>query len=84
MTDFQIRDLERVRPSSGLAYWKARVVVGKTWIAVNTIHGSWQADLSHLGAPIRCDVQPHVAAALQEKVRPLERREKRERESVLA
>lgn len=84
MAEFQIRDLERVHPKSGRAYWTARVVVGKTWIAVNTIHGSWQADLSHIGTPIRCDVQPHVAAALQAKVRPLERREARERESVLA
>ena len=73
MADFQIRDLERVNPPNGRPYWTARVVVGKSSIDVDTRWGSWIATV----AGHRCDIAPHVAAALQAKVRPLEKKEAR-------
>lgn len=49
-------------------YWEATVSSGSEVACVHRKHGSWQLD-----NPQRC-VMPHVAEALQERVRREERR----------
>lgn len=59
-------------------FWRARVTNGVT-LDVDRRYGSWQADVRvKRGARTftRQDVMPHVAAALQQRVRPLERAER--------
>lgn len=83
MAEYQIRDLLREPASGGKpAYYTARLVIGKTWITVDNRNGSWLARFD--GLSHSCDLMPEVAAALQAKVRPLERRLKRDRASVCA
>ena len=72
MASFQIRDLERHDARAGDHYWTARVVSGAVSIDVDSRDGSW---LVRAGNGIR-EVALEVAAALQAKVRPLERRER--------
>lgn len=72
MAEFQIRDLERVTPlDNSRPYWSARVVRGTSSLDVDTRSGSWLATVKGH----RCDIDPRVAAALQAKVRPLEKKE---------
>lgn len=59
-------------------FWRARVTNGATY-DVDRSAGSWLADRrTRVGARTftRCEVLPHVAAALQQRVRPLERAER--------
>lgn len=58
-------------------HWLANVTPasGAEGIEVNRQFGSWQVPVNGDGR--RRDVLPHIAAALQERVRPLERREQR-------
>ena len=74
MASFRIYDLTRVVcPASGTRYWTARVVAGKASLPVDTRWGSWQGDA--LGR--RYDLPSYVSRTLQDKVRPLERREQK-------
>lgn len=69
----QIRSLERVDDGPlGRRYWKAEIVFGTERIQVDSRHGSWQA----LCGTRRLELAPEWAARLQDKVRPLEKREK--------
>lgn len=59
-------------------HWHARVTPpGGVTIPVDRIHGSWQTSTNP-----RREVMPHIAAALQDKVRPIENAERREREAA--
>lgn len=58
-------------------YWQARVTAGGRTINVDRRYGSWQAEPDNDyadGSGRRTDVLPYVAAALQAKVRPIEKR----------
>lgn len=55
-------------------FWRARVTNGTT-IDVDRRHGAWQGEYEIDGVIERREVMPHVAAALQDRVRPLERAE---------
>jgi hypothetical protein len=61
-------------------FWTARVTpAGGTTLEVDRRYGSWQAnvrDAPGVQSFHREDVLPHVAAALQERVRPVERAER--------
>lgn len=72
MSGLRITKLER-HPEG---YWTARVSAGGTTLPVDRKYGSWQIDLSKRGAPVRCEVRPQVAAALQEQVKRAEKRER--------
>ena len=70
---FRITKLERAERG-----WTAHVSVDGDTINVDCRYGSWQAQLRvRPGARefVRRDLHPAVAAALQAKVRPLEKRE---------
>lgn len=59
-------------------FWCARVTNGQGY-DVDRSAGSWLADRrTRVGSRTftRCEVLPHVAAALQQRVRPLERAER--------
>lgn len=70
---FQVRNLTRNTPEDRRPFWTADLVAGSERLHVHTRHGSWCAEvngrLRHL--------LPDVARRLQEKVRPLERKEVR-------
>lgn len=66
--NFQVRDL-RLEPTG---YYSARVVSGTTSVEVSRRFGSWMTppdDRNRMR-----EVLPHVAAALQDRVRRLERK----------
>jgi hypothetical protein len=61
-------------------FWRARVSSNGTTIDVDMRYGSWQATVRPFPRSrslVRRDVLPFVAAALQAKVRPVEKREAR-------
>jgi hypothetical protein len=71
----EITDLSRER-----GYWTARVSIGRLMIEVDRRYGSWMEVVGSGGREVcRRELLPHVAAALQERVRPIESRERRER-----
>lgn len=68
-----------VRRDPDHGFWRARVTIDGRTLDVDRRHGSWQANRRvRTGARTftRCDVLPAVAAALQLRVRPLERAER--------
>lgn len=62
----------RRHPLNG--YWTAHVTTHGQTVHVDRRYGSWQAQ----SGVRRRDVTPHLARALQERVRPIERVERRE------
>lgn len=56
-------------------YWTANVSAGGSTLPVHNKYGSWQIELAKRGAPVRRDVLPPVAAALQQHLKRAERRE---------
>lgn len=78
----QVRRLERHYPDKGLPYWTARIVVEgtatshTTHINVDTQFGSWQTQ----GPSGRHDVVAELAELCQQKVRPLEKAERKAKE----
>ncbi len=62
--------------------WCARVSDGNgTTLDVDRKYGSWHALVPRVKGStlrVRVEVMPHVAAALQDKVRPLEKAERKE------
>lgn len=80
MSGFIITKLERQD-----GYWTARVSAGGVTVAVDRRYGSWQAlvrDAPGLHSFHRAEVLPAVAAALQERVRPVERAERAARDAA--
>lgn len=69
--DFTITKVER----SPDGYWRANVTMAGQTITVDRQFGSWQVPPMN-GGHARRDVLPDIAAALQARVRPLERRMK--------
>lgn len=63
--------------NSDPGYWQARVSINGDSVGVDRKHGSWQAivrDGPRLRSFHRTEVHPQLAAKLQEKVRPLEKK----------
>lgn len=56
-------------------YWIANVSACGSTLPVHDKYGSWQIELARKGAPVRCDVLPHVAAELQRQKKRAEKRE---------
>lgn len=73
MSGLRITKLQR-HPDEGC--WMANVSAGGITLPVHRKYGSWQIELAKRGVPIRRDVKPEVAAALQEHVKRAEKREK--------
>lgn len=70
-----ITKLER----NGDGIWTARVSLNGQTINVDRRYGSWQAlvpDERRGNKPVRREIRPEVAAALQDKVRPIEKKER--------
>lgn len=81
--EIRVTKLER-DPAAG--FWRARVSVNGRTVRVDRRWGSWQAEVrTAAGARtfVRRDVLAPVAAELQRRVRPIEARERREREAAL-
>lgn len=72
--EFTITKVQR----SPEGYWQANVTPAGADkpIRVDRRFGSWQVPVNE----VRRDVLPHVAAALQEKVRPADRKEQKAKE----
>lgn len=68
--EFTITKLER----SPEGHWRANVTMTGKTITVDRQFGSWQVPPSN-GSTGRRDVLPDIAAALQARVRPLEKKE---------
>jgi hypothetical protein len=69
MRDFRITKLE-VSPEG---FWRARITVDGVSYPVNRRFGAWEV----LCGEVRRELLPQYAAALQTRVRPLERRRER-------
>lgn len=68
--------ITKLRRHPGEGYWMANVSAGGMTLPVHRKFGSWQIELAKAGVPIRCDVKPEVAAALQAVVKRAEKRER--------
>lgn len=78
MTDRRPFTITMVRRDPEHGFWRARVTNGVT-VDVDRRDGSWKAEVrteSGSRTFVRREVMPHVAAALQDRVRPLERAER--------
>jgi hypothetical protein len=78
MSDRRPFTITMVRRDPEHGFWRARVTNGTT-VDVDRRDGSWKAEVRTApGARtfVRREVMPRVAAALQERVRPLERAER--------
>jgi hypothetical protein len=66
-------------------YWQARVEVNGIEVDVNRRYGSWQVVVydEERGAAKRMELLPHISAILQDKVRPIEEKEAREKREKL-
>ncbi len=78
LAGLRITKLER-DPSGG--YWTARATLGGETVRVDRRYGSWRVVEFVRGREVaRRDAAPALAAALQNKVTPLERKERTARE----
>jgi hypothetical protein len=80
-----VRVTELERTEDGAGYWQARVEVNGVEAVVNRRYGSWQVVVTTVGSGtvVRQELLPHIAAILQEKVRPIEEKEAREKREKL-